>query len=241
MFSSEVKEKAMIACGRRCCLCHKFCGVGMECHHIVEAAQGGEDTFKNCIPLCFDCHAEVGHYNNKHPKGIKFSGNELRALRDRWYSKALSVESAHSPGSMELDKKLFRKIYQTLGGSAPMLHFRDDDYGNLYSQAIAQRLEDFHFFMQMPEWEFHSPQMECSASDLRAAIAEYRKKAQGRVWWESDGWAGVPREWEDTQEQRFDEAVATMNIAASVVWEAYCLFVREGRRILQVDPDESPS
>ena len=32
----------------------------MELHHIKQVAYGGEDTFENCIPLCFDCHADMG-------------------------------------------------------------------------------------------------------------------------------------------------------------------------------------
>jgi hypothetical protein len=55
-FPPEVAEQALLACARYCCLCHKFCGNKIETHHIV---QGGGDTFENCIPLCFDCHAEV--------------------------------------------------------------------------------------------------------------------------------------------------------------------------------------
>jgi hypothetical protein len=238
MFPSEVKEKAMVACQRRCCLCHKYCGVGMECHHIVEAAQGGEDTFDNCIPLCFDCHAVVGHYNNKHPKGIKFSASELRTHRDRWYSKAQAISSENSSDNTELDVKLFNKVCQTLGGSTKMLHFRDHDYGNLYPQDVAKRVDDFFNYSQLPEWEFFNTQMDCSLSDLRSAIGKYVKNGQGRIWWESDGWAGVPQEWQDSQEPRFDEAVSTMNRVATEVWDAYTLFVREGRRVLKVDPEE---
>lgn len=81
-FPPEVAEQALLACARYCCLCHKFCGNKIETHHIV---QGGGDTFENCIPLCFDCHAEVGAYNTQHPKGRKFSTTELQGHRERWY------------------------------------------------------------------------------------------------------------------------------------------------------------
>ncbi|MBR5439120.1 MAG: HNH endonuclease [Clostridia bacterium] len=84
-FSEKIKEDAMVACGRHCCICHKFCGNKMEVHHIVPQKDGGEDSFENAIPLCFDCHAEVGAYNTSHPKGVKFSKNELKRHRDNWY------------------------------------------------------------------------------------------------------------------------------------------------------------
>lgn len=86
-FPNEVKIKALVACGRRCCICHKFCGNKMEIHHIRHHAEGGNDTFENAIPLCFDCHAEVGQYDPKHPKGTKFSDKELIDHRDNWYQK----------------------------------------------------------------------------------------------------------------------------------------------------------
>ena len=86
-FPNEVKIKAFVACGRRCCICHKFCGNNMEIHHIHPHALGGDDTFENAIPLCLDCHAEVGQYNPSHPKGTKFSEKELKEHRDNWYRK----------------------------------------------------------------------------------------------------------------------------------------------------------
>ena len=43
-FNEEIKRIAMVACGRKCCICHKFCGNNMEVHHIKAHADGGEDT-----------------------------------------------------------------------------------------------------------------------------------------------------------------------------------------------------
>ncbi|HFD32972.1 MAG TPA: HNH endonuclease [Gammaproteobacteria bacterium] len=84
-FSNQVKERAYIASARRCCVCKKFKGRNIEVHHIVQKADGGKDTYENAIPLCFDCHAEAGHYNPRHPKGVRYSPSELRAHRDAWY------------------------------------------------------------------------------------------------------------------------------------------------------------
>lgn len=84
-FSDKVKEDALVACGRHCCICRKFCGNNIEVHHIKPHAEGGSDSFENAIPLCFDCHAEVGQYNSNHPKGTKFTERELRRHRDNCY------------------------------------------------------------------------------------------------------------------------------------------------------------
>lgn len=100
-FPEEIKRKAMIACGRHCCICHKFCDTNMEVHHIHAHADGGSDTFENAIPLCFDCHARVRQYDPKHPKGVKFTEAELIGHRDHWYK--LIQEGIHNRNSTEAE------------------------------------------------------------------------------------------------------------------------------------------
>ena len=54
----------------------------IEIHHITPQAEGGADTIENAIALCFDCHADAGHYNTDHPKGTKYSRPELRMAKE---------------------------------------------------------------------------------------------------------------------------------------------------------------
>lgn len=82
----------MIACKRHCVLCEKNKGINVECHHIISRASGGDDTFDNCIPLCFDCHSMAGSYNPKHPKGNRFSPEELKSRRDLFYKRVQNGE-----------------------------------------------------------------------------------------------------------------------------------------------------
>jgi hypothetical protein len=70
---------------RHCCVCHRYKGVKVEVHHIVPQAQGGSDELDNAIALCFDCHADAGHYDPGHPRGLKFSAEELSQARDWWH------------------------------------------------------------------------------------------------------------------------------------------------------------
>jgi len=84
-FSPAIKQQAMIASARHCCVCHRYKGVKMEVHHIKQEADGGSNTFENAIPLCFDCHSDAGHFNDRHPMGTKFSKQELIKSRDAWY------------------------------------------------------------------------------------------------------------------------------------------------------------
>lgn len=92
-FPKDVVDMALVASGRCCCICHKFCGVRIETHHIRPKSKGGDDSSENCIPLCFDCHAEVEHYNDQHPRGRKFSENELLKHRDTWFSKVKELNT----------------------------------------------------------------------------------------------------------------------------------------------------
>lgn len=84
-FTRTIKLQAMIASARHCCVCHRYRGVKIEVHHIQQEADGGPNTFDNAIPLCFDCHSDAGHFNDRHPKGTKFSKPELIKARDVWY------------------------------------------------------------------------------------------------------------------------------------------------------------
>lgn len=84
-FDRAVKTKMFTRCHRHCCLCYKPCGVNIEAAHIVDEAAGGSNDEDNGIPLCFDCHQEVGSYSDMHPRGNKFRPKELRERRDAVY------------------------------------------------------------------------------------------------------------------------------------------------------------
>lgn len=85
-FSREVKEEIFVRCARHCCVCHKGVGLHIEVHHIKPQKDGGDDTIDNAIGLCFNCHADAGHYFAGHPKGSKLSPNELKKHRDSWFN-----------------------------------------------------------------------------------------------------------------------------------------------------------
>lgn len=213
----------------------------MECHHIDP---DGGDSFDNCIPLCFDCHAEVRHYDDDHPKGVKFTGGELKGHRDAWFKKVdVGIADAAPAEHMALDRELFHRIHKLLGGSEEMTHFRDHDYGASYPREIEKRLIKFVHYSSLPEWEFFSLPMEEAYADLKATVREYRAKAVNRIWFEPDGMAGIPAEWvydeKESQRQRFDEAEKVMNAEATKIWDAYCQFVRQARRTLHVDLTEA--
>lgn len=83
-FDAQDVEALLVRCHRRCCICHRYCGVKIEIDHIDPATEEGSCDISNAIPLCFECHAEVHHYNPSHPKGRRFRPSELRAHREQW-------------------------------------------------------------------------------------------------------------------------------------------------------------
>jgi hypothetical protein len=83
-FNQLQVSELLAKCHRRCCICHRFCGVKMETDHLVPLAEAGSDDIDNCLPVCFECHAEIHGYNDQHPRGRKFRPEELRAHRDQW-------------------------------------------------------------------------------------------------------------------------------------------------------------
>lgn len=84
-FPQNVADEVFVKCRRHCCLCGKYAGQKMELHHIKQVADGGDNSVDNCIPLCFDCHADVASYNPRHPKGRKYTEMELKQCRDNYY------------------------------------------------------------------------------------------------------------------------------------------------------------
>lgn len=91
-FSQSIKERILLDTARHCCVCHRYKGVKVEVHHIIPESISSDNSYENAISLCFDCHADAGHYNPKHPRGTKFSPNELKKAKDRWIEKVNNNE-----------------------------------------------------------------------------------------------------------------------------------------------------
>src|SRR5262249_24098476 len=83
-FKRSEADDLLVTCHRRCCVCHRFCGFKTELHHIEQRSESEDDSLENAIPLCFECHAEVQLYNDKHPRGRKFHPEELRSHKKQW-------------------------------------------------------------------------------------------------------------------------------------------------------------
>jgi hypothetical protein len=152
-FPKIVREEIFVKSARHCCVCHRYRGVKVEIHHILPKMKGGKDTFENAISLCFDCHADAGHYSPDHPKGSKFSTEELLKHKEEWFrlvekhelesSSIPNVQLTVKQGNFEpifikettifRDKDIFKKLSNLLGND-PMEFFNiqkdENKFGN---------------------------------------------------------------------------------------------------------------
>lgn len=236
-FPPAVAEKALLDSGRHCCLCHAFCGFNIELHHVVQRADGGADTYDNCIPLCLNCHAEIKAYDPHHPIGRRYTKSELRAHRDKWYAKvAASGGVAINPSLAEPDRELFREIQALLPSTGSIEFLRHHDYASAFPIDSHRDLREFYHQRERPEFEFIDADLEglraeliSHASDFLLAITSYAFFSKTRT---SPQFAEVPREWSYDKPEEFKEAVDKLNGAAERFCETYDRLIRLGRRKL---------
>lgn len=240
-FTPQVAEKAMLACGRHCCICHKFCGTKIETHHIQQRANGGDDSFENCIPLCFDCHADVGNYNPQHPKGRKFTVSELKSHRDNWYRKIESSElRVREEKYIDVDRELFASIREALR-SDEIINFLK--YHDLVLPTPVDALVPLREYLKisaLPESEFLDATLEGLRAELNAAI-ESLTRYYAKVTFDErgrEGWYRVPENWnypDHKGEITWEQAQKTLAQLANNLCNAYDELIRQGRRLLLVN------
>lgn len=149
-FSPRVREDVLVACKRHCCLCEEYKALKIEIHHIKQKCEGGSDTFDNAIPLCFDCHGDMRSYDHKHPKGAKYSENELKRRRDGWYlrAEALSVPSRSQTSYIAQISNHDISIFQELNNILPSNYcsiLRQSAFGD---HRTGELLEPFYNFLE---------------------------------------------------------------------------------------------
>ena len=101
--AEKIRAKLFLWCARHCCFCGKACTTNMHIHHI-DANPGNNDE-DNLIPVCFDCHGELGRYNPKHPVGSDYKYLEIKTRRDQIY------EQYTLPYLRQVDIRISRFLY----------------------------------------------------------------------------------------------------------------------------------
>ena len=248
-FPDSVAVEALVACGRSCCICHKFCGTKMELHHIKQKAYGGEDSFENCIPLCFDCHSDMGSGDPKHPKGKRYTIEELKFHRDNWYKKVREGGCfvGESPDAVYTeDIELFQRICKLF---TPSIRgwLIENDLGGAHPYSVFHGLAEYLYGYDDPLSEFIDPEMEKLRGNLVSAISKFLafkgtntfpKDLGGSLYCVTRAWMLDHEDWvPHTMNYEectilFAEEVQKLNDLATDVWDTYCEFARQGRHRL---------
>ncbi|MBN1273435.1 MAG: HNH endonuclease [Candidatus Aminicenantes bacterium] len=234
-FPHDIREKALVASGRRCCLCHKFCGTKIECHHIIEIADGGLDTFDNCIPLCFDCHSDMGSYDPKHPKGTKYSPSELKKHRDLWYEKiAKGGGVIELPEHRKVDTIIFKEFRVQIPWDL-IVWLKEFDFASSFLRKEIEPLRRYLYYYDDPKKEFLDAEMETARGEFLVALRSFML-AIGKWTFptQKDGFNSVPPDWELKSPDSFKKAISEIHDAADTVVKHYLALIQLGRRRLGV-------
>ena len=241
-FSPAVKEQAMVACGRHCCICHRFCGIKIECNHIQPKANGGGNTFANCIPLCFDCHAEVGHYNETHPKGTKYSPQEQRMHRDAWYKRIATYGTVvSSVDTLQADREVFKQL-RALAPEREIRHLlKDHDWSQPISAQDLELLGRVRRGLADLSAAFLDPVCEGMRSSFQIAFEKFRASSEfGQISpvYSNSNLFGVPKEWRDRangeRREYFFKVVDYLNQHADKAYAEYASMIQQLRKLLSV-------
>jgi hypothetical protein len=236
-FPPNVKEDVLVACKRCCSLCHRFCGIKIEVHHIKQEADGGTNTFDNAIALCFDCHADMKSYDFKHPKGNKYTEQELRRHRDEWYEIAKTMQEPRIPSPNDI--AVYNKLLELLpvnGGVDFVAH--NNFAGFSFSNEPIDELFNFDYYCRHnPAFEFLDTELEEKRKLLVQKIDVLTSIISTETFpTQSSNRNTVPPEWEDTQPERFWKVVNAIHEIGREVFETYSQLIRLAVRKLNIPP-----
>lgn len=240
-WSQAIKDQCMIACGRSCCICHKPCGIKIEIHHIDLQAAGGANTFENAIPVCFDCHAEIGHYNNSHPKGTKYSSNELKIHRDNWYEKVKGTGATTVQKSIpSVDTRIFSDIHN--GFVNLYLHFSESDVWPTVSYGLMQDLNHLSHKLRAnaPDLQFTDSNLEQLKTEFSIHLREFRAGLSSLGVLDSHGDTMIFRvkPYKKVAQEAYDKIYARSQKCddlADQAIESYQVFYKAARNSLGID------
>lgn len=247
-FPENVANEALVRSERCCCICHKFCGPKMELHHIIQKADGGEDTLENCIPLCFDCHSDMGKGDTRHPKGKRYSEKELRMHRDNWYKKVESgflISRANTVYNEDVAS--FQKICALF---TPNIRFwlSETDIGRRYhpydtfaelAKYLYESSDPFSEFMHVELEKMRATLVEsmdsflaCLSTNVYPEYVNEERVYATKLWllnhtdWRPHGMT------DDEIKIMCNKESDELRASARELWDTYCDFVRQVRPIL---------
>jgi hypothetical protein len=214
----------------------------MQCHHIKPQADGGDDTFENCIPLCLECHGEVMAYNPSHPIGTKYTEGELRRRRDEWYA-ALKNPNVTILGAshVKIDREMVKRLRYICPPTAAKIFFFDRDYDTPFERAVLDFLIRLIDFGNRVESHFLDPALESLFAELMARADDMFRNLDGvDAMQNNDEFIRFPKNYpsDPRQHPRYlekrQEIVSRARGSARMLYQAYVDLVHECRLKLEI-------
>lgn len=234
-FPNKVSEDALVKCGRCCCICHRFCGIKIELHHIKQKADGGDDSFENCIPLCLNCHADVKAYNPHHPKGRKYTESELKKHRDEWYKKRTETTAfQYTDEHRQIDQRIFKELYELLNCNSFIYFVETHNFSYPFKEESIEPLDKFLFYWKEPEYEFTDTEIESVRAELYILLKKFSILLSQNTFPNGNDELSVPDEWSWEYEDRYNKTISDLDSIANQIYETYCKIIKIGREKLSL-------
>jgi hypothetical protein len=182
-FDRDQVSQLLVQVHRRCCICHRFCGYKIETDHIVPASEKGGDEIENALPVCFECHAEIHTYNSQHPRGRKFTPEELREHKRQWIQTCrdhpeLFVAASRTAGVGPLQALIDELEFNKVVSEYPGARFADEQFrratakGNIAILAPDLRHQILHAYAAMAKAN-QRMLLEASQNDVIGSVATH--------------------------------------------------------------------
>jgi hypothetical protein len=171
-------------------------------------------------------------YDFKHPKGTKYTPDELRQHRDRWYEKvAVGGGLAPLPEHVAVDKEVFRAFQEVVPYYPALDYLKGRNFaGFSFERAPLDPIFRYAHYADRVEYEFLDPELEAARGEFVDAARRFTQVISVNTWTTHlTGCSTVPPEWEETQPDRFSSVVAEIHESANSIERAYAHIVRLAR------------
>jgi hypothetical protein len=179
-------------------------------------------------------------YDHKHPKGNKYSENELKRHRDNWYAKITgNTGLAGRQEVVETDKHVYSRLIHLLPWDGSIRVISDNNFdGSSFRYEKLRDFDSFEYQCRNPAFEFIDPDLESLRAKLYTIIhCLSATLAENAFPTTMPGDFSVPAEWEVLQPMRFHEVVSKIHETCREIVETYSSLVRTATRKLGILPE----
>ncbi|MCM2377834.1 HNH endonuclease [Pseudomonas marginalis] len=215
-------------------MCHKFCGIKIEIHHVQPKASSGPNTYSNAIPLCFDCHADMRTYDSAHPKGTKYSEKELIGHRDAWYAKIKNTGGILELSTAATDRIVFSELTKVLPWNTGLSFMSAKKISGVPIEIESfEKLSAFQILCEEPRFEFLDADLEGLKATLYQAITILIDAVGDHTTpSEKPGFIHVSPQMKIKSYAKYQNVIKTIDDASAKVLESYRELFRVAKRKL---------